>query len=365
MKVFLVAGARPNFMKIAPILEEMKKYPADFIPLFIHTGQHYDDRMSGSFLEDLELPEPDEYLGAGSASHATQTARIMLAFERVLVDQKPGLVVVAGDVNSTLACALVASKMNIPVAHVEAGLRSFDRTMPEETNRVLTDHISDYLFTTCRDANENLKKEGISRRKIHFVGNVMVDSLLKSMRKAHHSKILKDLGLEGKKYCLLTLHRPSNVDRKETFQQILSALDRIQQKVKIIFPAHPRTLKMMERLGLKTRIKSMKNLILLEPLGYLDFLRLEEKAEFVITDSGGIQEESTFFGVPCLTVRENTERPVTITQGTNTLVGLKAEKLIRESLEILKGNGKKGKIPELWDHRVARRIVRVLKRRSM
>jgi UDP-N-acetylglucosamine 2-epimerase (non-hydrolysing) len=363
MNVFLVAGARPNFMKIAPIIDEMKKFPNDFSPVFIHTGQHYDNKMSRSFLEDLELPEPNEYLGVGSASHAAQTAKIMLAFEKVMIEQKPGIVVVAGDVNSTLACALVASKMNIPIAHVEAGLRSFDRTMPEETNRVLTDQISDYLFTTCREANDNLKKEGISHKKIHFVGNVMINSLMNYIQKAHNSNILKRLGIKEKKYCLLTLHRPSNVDQKETFQQILSALNQIQQNIKIIFPAHPRTLKMIESLGLKIQIENMNNLILLKPLGYLDFLKLQEKAKFVITDSGGIQEESTFLGVPCLTVRENTERPITITQGTNTLVGLNSKRLTRESLKILNGNGKKGEIPELWDNKVAQRIVGVLKKR--
>jgi len=362
MKVILVAGARPNFMKIAPLIDEMKKNPNDFNTIFIHTGQHYDNKMSKSFLEDLELPEPDEYLGVGSASHATQTAKIMIAFEKVIVNKKPNLVIVVGDVNSTLACALVASKMNIPIVHVEAGLRSFDRTMPEETNRVLTDQISDYLFTTCKDANDNLIKEGISEKKIHFVGNIMIQSLMKYSHRSNNSNILKEFGLKNKKYCLLTLHRPSNVDKKETFQKILRALNSIQQRIKMVFPAHPRTLKRIDEHGMKTSIDNMDNLILLNPVGYLNFLELQKKAKFIITDSGGIQEETTFFRVPCLTVRENTERPVTITQGTNTLVGLNPDRLIKESLNILNGNGKKGEIPELWDNKVAQRIVGVLKK---
>jgi len=349
-------------MKIAPIIDEMKKFPHKFKPVFVHTGQHYDNHMSKAFLEDLELPEPDVYLGVGSASHAMQTAKIMMEFEKVVIDQEPNLVMVVGDVNSTLACALVATKMHIPIAHVEAGLRSFDRTMPEEINRILTDQISDYLFTTCKEANENLKKEGIPEKKIHFVGNVMIHSLMKYSQKAKKSDILEKLGINEKEYCLLTLHRPSNVDQKETFQEILIALNQIQRKIKIIFPAHPRTLKMIDNLGLKPQIENMENLLLLDPVGYLHFLKLQQTANFIITDSGGIQEESTFFGVPCLTIRENTERTITITQGTNTLIGLDSSKLVKESLNILNGNGKKGKIPELWDSYVAQRIVGALKK---
>jgi len=347
-------------MKIAPIIDEIKKFPSRFNPIFVHTGQHYDNNMSKTFLDELELPEPDVYLGVGSASHAVQTARIMIEFEKVLNELKPDMVTVVGDVNSTLACALVASKMNIPIAHVEAGLRSFDRTMPEEINRILTDQISDYLFTSCKEANDNLKKEGIPENKIHFVGNVMIHSLIKYSKKARKLDILEKLGINEKGYCLITLHRPSNVDQKETFKEILSGLYQIQRKIKIIFPAHPRTLKMAEKFGLNRQIKNMKNLVLLDPIGYIHFLKLQQKAKFIITDSGGIQEESTFFGVPCLTVRENTERQITITEGTNILVGLDSNKLVKESLNILNGNGKKGKIPELWDNKVAKRIVEVL-----
>jgi UDP-N-acetylglucosamine 2-epimerase (non-hydrolysing) len=360
MKVILVAGARPNFMKIAPILEEMRRFPDQFQPVFVHTGQHYDDEMSRVFLEDLELPEPDVYLGVGSASHAVQTARIMMEFEKVMVREDPDLVMVVGDVNSTVACALVASKMYVPVAHVEAGLRSFDRTMPEEINRILTDQISNYLFTTCEEANANLRREGISEEKIHFVGNVMIHSLMKYREKAKKSDILERLGVNEKEYCLLTLHRPSNVDEEETFREILKALNQIQRRIKIVFPAHPRTSKMVEKLGLREQIANIKNLLLLNPIGYLHFLRLQEDAKFVITDSGGIQEESTFLSVPCLTIRENTERPITITQGTNTLVGTDPIRIVEESLKIISGNGKNGKIPKFWDDKVAQRIIGVL-----
>ncbi len=360
-KVLLIAGARPNFMKIAPIWEEMKKYPARFQPIFVHTGQHYDAQMSRVFLQDLQLPEPDVYLGVGSASHGVQTARIMIEFEKVMVKQKPDLMMVVGDVNSTLACALVASKMGVPVAHVEAGLRSFDRTMPEEINRILTDQISDYLFTTCEEANENLKREGIPEEKIHFVGNVMIQSLLKYRQKAERSHILEELGLDRGEYCLLTLHRPSNVDQRETFQGILKALYQIQHKIKVVFPAHPRTQKRMKQFSFNgSMAQGLNNFMIIDPLGYLDFLCLEMNARFLLTDSGGIQEESTFFGVPCLTLRENTERPITVVQGTNTLVGTDPERIIKESLNILSGGGKRGRVPELWDDRVAQRIVWVL-----
>lgn len=360
-EVFLIAGARPNFMKIAPIWEEMKKHPARFRPIFVHTGQHYDDRMSRVFLRDLGLPEPDIYLGVGSGSHALQTARIMIQFEKVMVKDKPDLVMVVGDVNSTLACALVSSKIGVPVAHVEAGLRSFDRRMPEEINRILTDQISDYLFTTCEEANENLKREGIPEERIHFVGNLMIQSLLKYRQKTERSHILQELGLDREQYCLVTLHRPSNVDQRETFQGILKALYQIQHKIKVVFPAHPRTQRRMRQFGLgRSMAQGVDNFMIIDPLGYLDFLCLQMNARFLLTDSGGIQEESTFFGVPCLTLRENTERPITVTQGTNTLVGTDSERIIKESLKIISGGGKRGRVPELWDDRVAQRIVRVL-----
>ncbi len=360
-KIFLIAGARPNFMKIAPIWEEMKKYPDRFQPLFVHTGQHYDDQMSRIFLQDLGLPQPDVYLGVGSGSQGFQTAKIMIEFEKAMNRERPDLVMVVGDVNSTLACALVAVKMCVPVAHVEAGLRSFDRTMPEEINRILTDQLSDYLFITCKEANENLSREGIVGKKIHFVGNVMIQSLLRYRQKAERSQILAELGLNRGEYCLLTLHRPSNVDQRETFQSILEALVCIQHKIKVVFPVHPRTQKQMKQFGFdNTMTQSSNNLIITNPFGYLDFLCLEMNAKFLLTDSGGLQEESTFFGIPCLTLRENTERPVTVTQGTNILVGTDPTRIVKESLDILKGNGKRGEVPELWDERVAQRIVKVL-----
>ena len=360
-KVFLIAGARPNFMKVAPIWEEMKRYPDRFQPVFVHTGQHYDDQMSRVFLQDLELPQPDIYLGVGSGSQGVQTARIMIEFEKAMDREKPDLVMVVGDVNSTLACALVAVKMYVPVAHVEAGLRSFDRTMPEEINRILTDQLSDYLFTTCEQANENLSREGIAGKKIHLVGNVMIQSLLRYRQGAERSPILAELGLNRGEYCLLTLHRPSNVDQRETFQRILEALAWIQHKIKVVFPAHPRTQKQMKQFGFDNAMsQSSNNLMITDPFGYLDFLCLEMNAKFLLTDSGGLQEESTFFGIPCLTLRENTERPVTVTQGTNILVGTDPTRIVKEALDILKGNGKRGEVPEFWDEGVAHRIVEVL-----
>jgi len=359
-RVILVAGARPNFMKIAPILEEMKKSPEWFEPIFVHTGQHYDNTMSNIFIKELGLPMPDFYLGVGSASHALQTAKVMIEFEKVLEKEKADLVIVVGDVNSTLACALVASKLCIPVAHVEAGLRSFDRTMPEEINRILTDQISDYLFITCEEAGENLLKEGISQEKIHFVGNVMIESLLKIRPRIEESRILNKMELKKGKYVLSTLHRPSNVDQRETFEEILEALHRIGKKIRVVFPAHPRTQKRMKEFNFQDL---NSRLVITNPIGYFDFLALEKNAKFVLTDSGGIQEETTFFQVPCLTIRMNTERPITVTYGTNTLVGTDSNTIVRESLNILSGNGKKGKVPRFWDDHVSRRIVEVLEKK--
>lgn len=355
--VFLVAGARPNFMKVAPILTEMKRVPDRFHPVFIHTGQHYDDEMSKFMLQDLKLPKPDVYLGVGSESHAVQTARIMMEFEKVIIKEVPDLVIVVGDVNSTLACALVASKMCIPMAHVEAGLRSNDRTMPEEINRILTDQISDYLFTTEPIADENLKREGIDEEKIHFVGNVMIDSLMKSIPEIEKSTVLNKMDLAPKDYALITLHRPSNVDRREMLEKLLKVLSRIQKEIRIVFPAHPRTQKRMREFGFSSTGSSDHRLIISNPLGYCDFLSLEMNARFVLTDSGGVQEETTFFRVPCLTLRENTEHLVTVTGGTNTIVGTDPDKIVEESLNILRGNGKKGEIPRLWDGQTAQRIV--------
>ncbi|MBU0566638.1 UDP-N-acetylglucosamine 2-epimerase (non-hydrolyzing) [bacterium] len=363
MKVFLVAGARPNFMKIAPIWEEMKRYPDEIEPLIIHTGQHYDDVMSKVFFEDLSLPEPDIYLGVGSGSHAVQTAKIMIEFEKVLLEEQPDLIMVVGDVNSTLACSLVASKLLVPVAHVEAGLRSFDRTMPEEINRLVTDSLSNYLFTTCEDANENLNREGIPDEKIFFVGNTMVDTLLRFRDKYDSTSILSQMKVKKEGYALLTLHRPSNVDDERNFTSILDALEEIQARIKIIFPAHPRTRKQIKNLELEEKFADMQNLILVEPLGYLDFMSLLANSKFVLTDSGGIQEETTVLGIPCLTLRENTERPITVKEGTNVIVGVDKEKIVEESRNILNGNSKTGKTPKFWDGKAAQRIVKILRRK--
>ncbi len=360
IKIVHVVGARPNFMKVAPIMKEMDKRPRRFEQVLVHTGQHYDKNMSRYFFEELHLPRPDVYLGVGSGSHSEQTARVMVGFEKVLKELGPDYVLVVGDVNSTLACSVVASKLWIPVIHVEAGLRSFDRTMPEEINRIVTDRLSDVLFTTCEDANRNLKKEGAPKGKIHFVGNVMIDTLIRYRAESRKSSILSDLGLTKRRYAVITMHRPSNVDHKYTLRRLFEAFHEIGGHLPVVFPAHPRTVKQMKKFGIKHDKKKVR---LLEPLGYLDFLRLYMDSMFVITDSGGIQEETTYLGIPCLTIRENTERPVTIKKGTNILVGTDKDKIIRESLKILRGKGKKGAIPPLWDGKAARRIVDVLKTR--
>ncbi len=355
-------------MKIAPLIEEMKKH-SEIEPILAHTGQHYDENMSKLFFRDLRLPEPDIYLGVGSGTHAGQTAKIMIEFEKVLLEKKPDLVVVVGDVNSTIACALTAVKLHIPVAHVEAGLRSFDRKMPEEINRVLTDAISDYLFVTEKSGEANLLREGKPGEKIFFVGNVMIDTLLKNKKKSDESNILPELNLEPSKYALLTLHRPGNVDNEKTFTGILEALEKIQKHIKIIYPIHPRTRKRLEEFNLFKRFKFLNsnsqvpvsnNFSIINPLGYLDFLKLMACAKFVLTDSGGIQEETTLLGVPCLTLRDTTERPVTIKEGTNTLVGTNKERILEESLSLLNGKVIKKGLPELWDGKAAERIVRIL-----
>lgn len=352
MKIINVVGARPNFMKIAPIMKAMKPY-RKIKPLLVHTGQHYDANMSDAFFKDLELPKPDIYLEVGSGTHAAQTARVMERFEKVLFKEKPDLVLVVGDVNSTLACSLTASKLNIKVAHVEAGLRSFDRRMPEEINRVLTDYMSDFLFTTCEDANKNLAREGIKSDKVFLVGDVMVDTLLyytKELRKC--SSFIK------KEYAIVTLHRPSNVDDKDTFEHISKALNVIAKAIPIIFPVHPRTRGQIKRFGFEKYYS--KNITLLEPLGYLDFIKLYPKAKMVLTDSGGIQEETTVLDIPCLTIRENTERPVTIKEGTNILVGTDQKKIVEEAKKILHGKRKRRKTLKYWDGKSAERIVAVL-----
>jgi UDP-N-acetylglucosamine 2-epimerase (non-hydrolysing) len=357
LKVINVVGARPNFMKVAPIVEAMKRREREFTPLVVHTGQHYDEGMSDAFFRDLELPEPDVYLGVGSASHAAQTAAVMERFEPVVLKEKPDWVLVVGDVNSTLACALVCVKLGVKVAHVEAGLRSRDRTMPEEINRLLTDQIADLLFTPSRDADENLRKEGIPSERIRFVGNVMIDSLLKYLPLANKSSITEDLGLNGRDYAVLTLHRPSNVDEASNFYQILLALEEIAQRLPIVFPVHPRTRKRIEELGLSARVKQAFRVI--DPLGYLDFLRLFSDARLVLTDSGGIQEETTVLGIPCFTLRENTERPITIELGTNKLVGRDQERIVKVVFDALANPATKNEhqVLPLWDGHTAERIV--------
>lgn len=358
MKVLNVVGARPNFVKISPLIREMAK--ARMEVLLLHTGQHYDSKMSEVFFRDLDLPVPHIDLGVGSASHARQTAEIMIRFEDVLLQQHPDVVLVVGDVNSTLACTLVAAKLDLPVVHVEAGLRSFDRSMPEEINRLVTDVLSDYLFTTCEEANENLRKEGIPSSRIFFVGNVLIDNLLANVERAQRSDVLTKLDLQEGNYAVLTLHRPSNVDCPDIFARILKALEEVQREITIVFPAHPRTHARIRELGFATWVGSMSNVMLLDPLGYLDFLKLLSRSRFVMTDSGGMQEETTVLGIPCLTLRENTERPITVTQGTNTIVGTDPDRIVAESCAILNGGGKKGTVPELWDGRAAGRIVLIL-----
>ncbi len=361
LKILNIVGARPNFMKIAPIQREMRRRDSEFQPLIVHTGQHYDAAMSDSFFHDLGMAKPDFHLEVGSASHAVQTAKIMTAFEPVILQEKPDWVLVVGDVNSTIACALVCAKLNIKVAHVEAGLRSRDRSMPEEINRILTDQISDLLLTTSEDADKNLKNEGVDADKIKFVGNVMIDSLFYSLKLAESSTVREDLNLTEKEYAVLTLHRPSNVDDEAKLGALLDALAEISRKLLIIFPAHPRTKANIERFDFAEKIEQ-SNIKLIAPLGYLDFMRLYSGAKLVLTDSGGLQEETTALGIPCLTLRENTERPVTISHGTNVLVGTNSQKIKHAALEILreKSAATDKKIPLLWDGNAAPRICDAL-----
>jgi len=362
LKVINVAGARPNFMKVAPIVAAMKRRSTDFQPILVHTGQHYDGGMSAAFFRDLEMPEPDVHLGVGSGSHAAQTAAIMQAFEPVVETEKPDWVIVVGDVNSTIACALVCAKLGVKVAHVEAGLRSRDRTMPEEINRLLTDQIADLLFTPSQDADANLRAEGIPGERIRFVGNIMIDSLLANLDRAKRSTVRKDLDLDNRNYAVLTLHRPSNVDEKISFGRILSALEEIARLVPIVFPAHPRTRKMIDELGLIGRLERIEGLLMIEPVGYLDFLQLLSNSCLVLTDSGGIQEETTVLGVSCITLRENTERPITVEMGTNTIGGTDATRIIAAANRALDNPRSKStlRIPPLWDGRTADRILDAL-----
>ena len=359
MKIVSVAGTRPNFIKIAPLIEEMNKH-SEIRQLLVHTGQHYDATMSKFFFDDLEIPKPDINLGVGSASDAIQTAKIILAFEKVILKEKPDLVVVVGDVNSTFAAAITAKKCGIKVAHVEAGLRSFDMTMPEEINRILTDHISDFLFTTEESGNKNLIREGIDKNKIFFVGNVMIDTLLKHKEKSKKSKILSKLKLDKNNYAVLTLHRPSNVDDRKSLENILSILNEIKKEIKIVFPIHPRTLKNLMKYRLLKYIKNKKNIIVTEPLGYLDFLCLMSNSKFVLTDSGGIQEETTVLGVPCVTMRNTTERPVTAKEGTNVLVSTDKVKIINVCNSLVKEASVKGRIPKFWNGSAAKRVMNII-----
>ena len=360
LKIANVVGARPNLIKIAPVITEMGRF-TDIEPMLIHTGQHYDDTMSEVFFKELDIPTPNYNLGVGSGTHTHQTAQVMLALEPLLVKLRPDCVMVVGDVNSTLAAALVAAKLNISLAHVEAGLRSFDRTMPEEINRQLTDAVSDYLFTTSQDADENLRREGIPDQKIFFVGNVMIDTLLQHRSRAEALHVPTRYGVDSHNYALLTLHRPSNVDSPESLSIILDALEEIQIRLPILFPAHPRTFERLREFSFLQRVEEMHSLKLMEPLGYLEFLGLMSEARLVLTDSGGIQEETTILGVPCLTLRENTERPITVNQGTNEIVGTSKERIVKAAQKVLNGDSKKSRRPELWDGRAAERIVAILR----
>jgi UDP-N-acetylglucosamine 2-epimerase (non-hydrolysing) len=392
VKIVSIVGARPNFMKIAPIIRALRSRSdlalsrggAQIEHLLVHTGQHYDREMSGLFFEQLGIPAPDVNLGVGSGSHAVQTAEIMVRFEKICLEKRPTHVLVVGDVNSTIACALVAAKLEIPIAHVEAGLRSFDRRMPEEVNRVLTDAISDYLFTTEESANENLKREGVSAEKIHFVGNAMIDTLLAHKQKADASTILErlNLGIDARghrPYGVLTLHRAGTVDDESSLREILEAVMRIAEAMPIVFPVHPRTQAKINSFGLRDRLRLCSaaqnedsvssGILAIEPLGYLDFLRLMSKARVVLTDSGGIQEETTILGVPCVTLRDSTERPVTVLLGTNVIGGTKRDDIITHTDMQLKRGVQKGvpggdrdrlQAPPLWDGKAAERIVDIL-----
>jgi len=360
MKIISIVGTRPNFMKISALVKEFKKHSSIEHKL-VHTGQHYDKEMSKLFFDDLCLPRPDVNLGVGSGTYGGQIGSIIIKLEKVLAAEKPDLVVVVGDVNSTFAGALTAKQMGIKVAHVEAGLRSFDWSMPEEINRMLADRISDFLFTTEESGNSNLLSEGISKNRIFFVGNVMIDALLAHKQRAEGSRILQKLKLAKHEYCVLTLHRPSNVDTEEGIKKILSIINEIQNKIKVIFPMHPRTKKNLELFGISSNIKNMEGLIITEPLGYLDFVCLMSNSKFVMTDSGGIQEETTVLGIPCITLRENTERPVTVKQGTNLLVSTNKSKAVEKAFEIINNKIKiSNKIPELWDGKAAERIADIL-----
>ena len=371
MNVIQVVGARPNFMKVAPLHRAIKNLPG-WTSKIVHTGQHFDAKMSDIFFTQLELPKPDFFLGIGGGSHTEVTAKIMLAFEKIVESEKPDLIIVVGDVTSTLACTLVAIKMGIPLAHVEAGLRSGDRSMPEEINRILTDSVANYLFVTEQSGLDHLKREGVPDEKVFFTGNVMIDSLVRYQEKAKSSTILEELGLQASNpenrrevsrlyetdYIVMTMHRPANVDTESGLKAILELIELSTAKTKVVFPIHPRTRSNMAKFGLEDILTQNKNLILTEPLGYLEFIQLMTHAKAILTDSGGIQEETTYLGIPCLTFRDSTERPITVTLGTNQLLADLNPKITFAALEeILAGHHKKGQIPPLWDGHAAERIA--------
>jgi UDP-N-acetylglucosamine 2-epimerase (non-hydrolysing) len=363
MKLLNVVGARPNFMKIAPIMDALRSTPA-IQPLLVHTGQHYDQKMSDLFFRDLGIPQPDINLGVGGGSHAAQTAAIISAFEPVLLQHLPEAVLVVGDVNSTIACGLVAVKLGVKLIHVEAGLRSFDRTMPEEINRLLTDSISDLLFCSEQSGVDNLLREGHAPDQVHLVGNVMIDSLLKHRVQAEQTTILDQLDLKPREYAVVTLHRPSNVDQPETLRTVLDILSSLQRHLRVVFPIHPRTRNRLGEFGLEGELAGLKNVVVTDPLGYLEFLKLTASARLVLTDSGGIQEETTILRVPCVTMRDNTERPVTCQLGSNRLAGTQPERVIKMIEESLADPTTCDTVPPLWDGHAAERIVRIIAENS-
>lgn len=375
LRILAVAGCRPNFVKLGPLFREMGRHP-EIDPLLVHTGQHYDSRLSDVFFRDLDLPEPDVHLGVGSGTHAVQTARVMEGMESVLREEVPDLVLVVGDVNSTVAATLTAVKLGVPVAHVEAGLRSFDREMPEEVNRLVTDGLSDFLFASERSGVENLRREGVPEDKVFHVGNVMVDALLGSLERIGRSDALERRGLEPGSYGVLTLHRPDNVDDPEDAGRIVEALTGLQRDLPVVFPVHPRTWERFAAMGLWRAIEKAPGIRPTEPLGYLDFLALVRGSALVLTDSGGLQEETTVLGVPCLTLRDGTERPATVEEGTNRIVGKDPRAILeaaREALDLERGASREagsgsrspsGRVPELWDGRASERIVAVLLREA-